>query len=337
MPGDLFGGGDQTVTQTNIPSWAEPYLQEVMGWARDESFRDPSIYGQPRVANLTPDELAGITAIRGLSVPFQVGDASNRASAAMDYAMGVAGNFSPSTFSAPRTSTGRFTGDEAAFYMSPYADAVTDIVANTAQRNADVQTAKRGIEASRAGAYGGYRHGIQQSEAEKNTAGLVNDIWTKGRQDAFLNAQQQFERDRQADLATQFANQQADMEAMRLGEMSKQFGANLGMNAANIGLGAASTLGQLGQLENAIQLGNIDALMGAGGMQRDVENSLLEADYQDWLTEQGWDRDQITWLNNILRGQIGAETTTTQPGPNPLSQAVGTGLNLAALWKLLLV
>lgn len=332
--GDIFGSSDQTVTQTNIPAWAEPFLQEVSGWARDESMRDAPIYGQPRVANLTPDELAGITAVRSLSVPFQIGDASNRASYAMDYALGTANNFSPSTFTAPRTSTGRFTGDEAAFYMSPYADAVTGIAANTAQRNADIQTAKRGVEASRAGAYGGYRHGIQQAEAEKNTAGLVNDIWTKGRQDAFLNAQQQFERDRQADLATQFANQQADLEAMRLGEMSKQFGANLGLNAANVGLGAAGTLGSLGQLENAIQLGNIDALIGAGGMQRDVKNQLLDIDYQDWLQEQGWERDQITWLNNILRGQIGAETTTTQPGPNTASQVVGTGLNIAALAKL---
>jgi hypothetical protein len=77
-------------------------------------------------------------------------------------------------------------------YMSPYQQGVTDIATREARRQADIDATKRGAQAVGAGAFGGYRPGVENAEAERNTAQLLNDIQTRGLQSAYGAGMQQF-------------------------------------------------------------------------------------------------------------------------------------------------
>ena len=96
-------------------------------------------------------------------------------------------------------------------YMSPYQQAVTDISLREAQRQDDISRQGRNAAAVRAGAFGGSRQAIVESEAARNLAQLKSDIQTKGLEGAYSSGQQQFNTEQQAALAAQQANQQAGL------------------------------------------------------------------------------------------------------------------------------
>jgi hypothetical protein len=96
-------------------------------------------------------------------------------------------------------------------YMSPYQQNVTDIALREAQRQDDISRQTRNAMAVRSGAFGGSRQGIVESEAARNLAQLKADIQSRGLQEGFQSAQQQFNTEQQARLAAQQANQQAGL------------------------------------------------------------------------------------------------------------------------------
>lgn len=127
-------------------------------------------------------------------------------------------------------------------YISPYQQAVTDIQAREARRQEEIARQARGAMAARSGAFGGGRQAIMESEAARNAAMLQSDIQAKGLQDAFVNAQQQFNVEQQARLAAQQANQQAGIQvgAQNLGAQlaTQQLGTQTGLQVALANLSA---------------------------------------------------------------------------------------------------
>lgn len=181
-----------------------------------------------------------------------------QAQALQDYQMGPAERVSTQSFRQPGT---------AQAYMDPYMQNVVDIQQREAQRTADIARTQRGAQAVGAGAFGGSRQAIMEAEAARNLAQQKGDIQARGLQQAFQNAQQQFNAEQgyglqaqqanqgagltvgQQNLAArlgiqqlgagqnlqaQLANQQQAMEAQRLAEQSRQFGAGQGLTAAQL-------------------------------------------------------------------------------------------------------
>ena len=130
-----------------------------------------------------------------------------------------------------------------------------------AKRQAELAKQAQAAKFTQAGAFGGSRGAIAESELGRNLATQLSDIYGKGQQEAFLNAQQQFERDQQRKLEAAKATEQSKqfgadiglrgettaaqlgLEAAKANELSKQFGADLGLRgettAAQLGLEAA--------------------------------------------------------------------------------------------------
>jgi len=181
-----------------------------------------------------------------------------QAQALQDYQMGPAERVSTQSFRQPGT---------AEAYMDPYMQNVVNIQQREAQRAADIAGTQRGAQAVGAGAFGGSRQAILDAEAARNLAQQKGDIQARGLQQAFQNAQQQFNAEQgyglqaqqanqgagltvgQQNLAArlgiqqlgagqnlqaQLANQQQAMEAQRLAEQSRQFGAGQGLTAAQL-------------------------------------------------------------------------------------------------------
>jgi hypothetical protein len=93
---------------------------------------------------------------------------------------------------------GEMAGDALDKYQDKYMQDVVDIEKREAARQADMRHAATGLDAAGMGSLGGYREAIMRAEAERNLGQNMSDIQTKGSQQAFLNAQQAFEADRQA-------------------------------------------------------------------------------------------------------------------------------------------
>ena len=75
------------------------------------------------------------------------------------------------------------------------------------------------------GTFGGARQALMQSEADRNLQTQLAKIGYQGDQDAFTQAQQQFERDRAAGMTAEERTLQAEMDRRKLQQQGDQFGA----------------------------------------------------------------------------------------------------------------
>lgn len=114
--------------------------------------------------------------------------------------------------SAEKVSTKSFAQPGAAdAYMSPYIQGVIEKQQREAQRSADIAATKRGAQAAGAGAFGGSRQAIENAEAARNLQTQLGDIQATGLQNAYQQAQAQFNAEQNAGLTAQQANQQAGL------------------------------------------------------------------------------------------------------------------------------
>jgi hypothetical protein len=139
-------------------------------------------------------------------------------------------------------------------FMNPYQQQVIDESIRQINRQGDISRQDQQAQATRAGAFGGSREGVQRAEleralSEQRNAAIVGGL-SQGYQSAAQQAQQAFEQQQGRQLAQGQALGQAAATQGQLGSslagLSSLYG-NLGSQQANI-LGQQSQLGQsLGQ------------------------------------------------------------------------------------------
>jgi hypothetical protein len=126
----------------------------------------------------------------------------------------------------------QFTADVAQQYMSPYMQAVVD-----RQQQAAIKAAKEGqlgqnLAAARQGSYGGARQALLQGQRESGLQSILADIQAKGLQSAFESAQQQFERDRVAQMSAASQNLQSGLQTELANQAAKQAYGQANLQAA---------------------------------------------------------------------------------------------------------
>ena len=97
------GGGPQqvtsTVTQTSLPSYVQPYFENILQRGLYESARPYEAYPGQRLAQFAPEETYAQQNIMGLQRPEQIGLASDIAAQVgygqMPSGMDIAGQFQP--------------------------------------------------------------------------------------------------------------------------------------------------------------------------------------------------------------------------------------------------
>ena len=122
----------------------------------------------------------------------------------------------------PGQFTGSFTPQVAQQYMNPYLQASLDPQLKELQRQSDIARMGDASRLTKAGAFGGSRQAIMESEGRRNLLDKQQDVLGTGYKTAYDLAQQQY------------AKERGDEEA------SRQFGANFGMKSIDqlSGLGA---------------------------------------------------------------------------------------------------
>ena len=111
----------------------------------------------------------------------------------------------------------QYLGQNVSQYMSPYQQNVVDVQKAEAMRDAQKQLAGANLGSSRQGTYGGARNALMQSEAQRNLQTQMGNIQATGSQNAFQNAQNQFNAQNQLQQSANAQNLQAALGVQQLG------------------------------------------------------------------------------------------------------------------------
>jgi hypothetical protein len=195
-PTTTAGGTPQDVSRNStLSSWAGDYVTNALGQGAALAQAPYQAYQGPLTAGASDLQQQ---AFAGASEMAQAG-------------------YQPGQF------TGSFTPQVAQQYMNPYLQASLDPQLRELQRQSDIARMSDAGRLTKAGAFGGSRQAIMESEGRRNLLDKQQDVLGTGYKTAYDMAQQQY------------AKERGDEEA------SRQFGANFGMKSVDMlsGLGAA--------------------------------------------------------------------------------------------------
>jgi len=339
---------EQTVVQSNLPKYVQPYFERLLERTEAESKREYEPYTGQRMADTGQDVESSRQMIRNIAGQGIAGipEATAANTQAMQAALAQAG-FQPYQYQSTADQfqfgpAGEFGGATAEQYMSPYMQQVVDVQKEQAILDAQRQNAARAAQAVQAGAFGGSRQAVQQGLAGEALTRQLGEIQAAGQQKAFEQAQQQFERDRTArmGLEQQQAAEAARIQQQLLGEQEmtaqeRMQAAKFGLGAAELGAGLGMNLAQLGEQARA---GDVDAARMLEGIGKDIEareQAGLDVAYEDYVRQRDYPREQLQFYSSILRGvpvQPSTETSKFQ-AYNPIQQLLGTGIAGLGLYK----
>ena len=314
------GGGSapttQTVNQVNIPPELMPYATSTLGAAKQQMFdvnasgditgikpyvpysTDPSQY----VAGFSPLQSASFTGAAGLTTPSTYGTAMGMTGAtALDTAR-LAGQAAGAGMDYNRMAT---SPTAMSAFMNPYVSAALAPQLAEINRQGQIAATQAAGQATGAGAFGGTRSQLAQSEAARNAMMAQQQAIGQGYNQAYNQAQQ-----------------------------AMQYGAGLGLQGQQAGL---QGLGQVGQLAGQLgalggqqlqaQQGIIGLQNQMGAQQQQQQQNIINQAIQNYATAQQYPMMQLGTMMDLVRGtptQI-TGTQTYQAPPSPISQLAGLG------------
>jgi hypothetical protein len=140
----------QTVTQTSIPDYAKPYVENMLGKTEALTNSPTPIYPGQQNAHFTGLQQQAQSAVGGMMPSAQIGAATGLANQAGLGALNA-------QYNAPTLQANQFGQSDAQQYMSPYMQGVVNVQQQEAQRQADIAGTQRNAQATGAGAFGGSR------------------------------------------------------------------------------------------------------------------------------------------------------------------------------------
>lgn len=158
--------GQQTGTESALSTWVGPYVTDMLGRGQALGQQGYQGYMGPLTAGESAPQSAAFQGIGNLTVPTS-----------------QMGAFTPTSF----TQTGT-----AQQYMNPYLTAALQPQIDEARRQSDIQRMQDAGRLTQAGAYGGSRQAIMDSENRRNLLQNLAGITGAGYSTAFDKAQQQF-------------------------------------------------------------------------------------------------------------------------------------------------
>jgi len=205
-----------------------------------------------------------------------------------------------SAFALPRTSA----------FLNPFQQFITDEI----NRQAEISKNQLAANAVAYGGFGGGREGVAIGEIERARLGKIGELGFETYGTALQAAQRQQALEAQTGL-------QAGQQMAQLGQTFGQLG---GLQA------------QVGAQEQAMAQSDINQLMAAGGLQRQLAQQALDAQRAQQLQQAYEPFQRAEFLKAQYQGgpttQSGITTATT-PQTNPLAQIAGAGLGAYAAYQ----
>lgn len=233
--------------------------------------------------------------------------------------------------------------NQAASYMNPYQEQVTQNALGEMRRQADIAQQGQAAQAIGAGAFGGTREGVQRAETERGIQDLMQQRimqdYANNYQQAQAAAMTGFEQQQGRQLAGGQALGQAGMQFANLGQgigglTAQQAGVDISKAGALGSLGGqmgslGTQYGALGQATQQLGAADTGLLMGLGGLERQNEQAQIDAIRSTQMQESMAPYQQLGFVSDIYRGAPTtsmALTSQTAPSASPLQTAVGLGV-----------
>ena len=292
-----------TTTQQIYPDWVTGPSETMINTMNEMMGQPLNIPGQ-QVAGFTPTQTAAMQQAYGGIGAYQpylqaAGTGQQAAMGAMGAGVGALGGM-------------QFDPSGVTPWMNQYQGDVTQGALAEIDRQAAMAQNQLGGQAAQAGAFGGSRFGIQQSELARGAQDLKSK---RIFEDMSRNYQQ-------AVGAMQAANQQQLQQGQAFGQLGQ---ATSGISGAMAGLGGqAQAMGQ----------SDVNQLMGIGGMQQQLAQAGMTADYQNQLNAMMAPYNQLGWGANIMQTLAPgtgptAQTVSPMPQSNPWAQGAGLMAGMA--------
>ena len=272
-----------STTQQIYPDWLTGPSEQIINQMNTLMGQPLNVPGQ-QVAGFTPTQTAAMQQAYGGIGAYQpylqaAGMGQTAAMGAMGAGVGALGGM-------------QFDPSGAAQWMDPYQQNVTQGALAEIDRQAAMAQNRLGGQAAQAGAFGGSRFGIQQSELARGAQDLKSK---RIFEDMSRNYQQ-------ALGAMQAANQQQLQQGQAFGQLG-QATSGIAGQMGNLG-GAAQSMGQ----------SDVNQLMGIGGMQQQLAQQGMDVGYQNQLAQAAAPWNTLGFGANIMQ--------TLAPGTGPVQQTV---------------
>lgn len=363
MSGGGGGGPTQTTSyQTNLPEYAQPYVETMLGATQKQLFNTKAgADGTTEITGFRPytpysanpqDYFAGPSSLQqsaygaagNLQSPTQyqtgtqlatasgVGQLGTAQQAGMYGQQGVGlgqmGTMAAMpAFGAGQQYANQVTNPNAVgAYMSPYQQQVTDVAKAAAVREAQIADKNMNLASARSGTYGGARQALAQAERERGLLSNLSNIQATGSQNAYNQAIQNMQYG--SNLGLQGI--QTGLQGIGMGLQGTAQGLQ-GVGAQQAGYAgagqAASTLGQLGTQQQGADINAINLQNQLGQQQQQYQQNIINQAIQDYSTAQQYPMMQLGFMSNMLRGLPMQSTSTQmyQAQPSALSQLGGLG------------
>lgn len=305
----------QTEQQAGVSDYAMPYVETMLGAAQRQLFNyDPSgnvtgMRGYTPYSYNPADYYAGFTPLQqqsqqgvaNLSLPSTFGQSIGLTGQTYGNLMGLGGQAARAGQNYARQATNPFAVQQ---YMNPYLmSSLAPQMELLGQQQAR-QGQQLASQASKAGAFGGSRYGIEQGLQNQANQLAMSNLVGQGYNNAFNQAMQ-----------------------------NMQYGANLGLQgqqaAAGMfgqGLTGAQQLGTLGNQALQAQQGILNAQAQTGAQQQGLQQQMIDRAVQNYNTAQQYPYQQLGFMQNMLQGL--PITTSSQQA---YQQAPSMMQNLASL------
>ena len=315
---------------------------------------------QPYLQNASGSTQGGINAISGSAMPMM-----QQGYGAMQSGLGALGQaqqlaamtrgtpyqFRDQGVAGLEGAAGRFDPSSISDFYDPYAEQVIAAQQQDVARLGGQQQDQARAQAAAAGAFGGSRAAIQETEIGRNALGEQSRIGaqlrSQGYQQARQAAQQAFEQQQNRRMAAgqgigqlglQYG-QLAQGDVQQLGSLGQARGAlgqgigSLGAQTGNLGsrLGALGMQqAQLGALGQQMNLNDVNAMMQLGGVYQ--QNQQAQLDAQRMSEQQAFQMpyQQLGFLSDIYKGapssQYSILSSPSAPSVSPFQQIAGLGI-----------
>ena len=295
-------------SQTTIPDYARPYVENLLGQASaltDLNYNPYMQYQGERQAQFSPLQQQSYENAALMQSAPQLQDASAMAGMAGLGALNTGYTFNPSNFDA----------NAAQSLMNPYMQNVVQRQQQDASRQAAIAQQAQGAQAARSGAFGGSGDYLMRAQGAANLARQKGDIQAQGLNNAYQQAMQQY-------------NTQNQLNAQQ-----SQFGAGLGLQGLQTALTSANTLGNLGNTQYQQNMGITNLQNQFGGQQQQQMQNVLNNQYQDYLNFQNYPYKQLGFMSDMLRGLPLTQQSSSiyQTPPSLGSQLLGAGATAAGI------
>ena len=378
------GGGpsEQTVIQSNLPEYAEPFYRSLLARVGYESGLPYEAYPGQRLAYFSPAEQEAQRRFEQLGVSgtpselLAAGDIAAQVGQGNPYAGTMLGgqyqaqdaalSYMPTqgttiTSSLPTAYTaGSFTDPTTVeTYMNPYQQLVVDEQKEEARRQSDIMGQQASLQAAGSGSLGGYREAIMQAERERNLADQLDRIQAEGSQRAFTEARQAFGEDQlrkqqqfqtglsrfQAGIGALSDAERLNLQRLQANEAARQQQAQLAqgafgqlLSADQQRLAAAGMMGDFVSQRQAMELERLRQMQASGQIERELMQRGLDIGYTDFLRQQAFPKEQLSFYSSMLQGVPIAPGQVSQSygiTPSVTQQLLGSGIAGVGLYNAL--